>query len=199
MEMIQQSKNMLELQANVGSKRNKMEADVPGYGTVWFDPDAIANIFKFADLVDKHRITYDLAKDDAFLIHMPKKIVKFKRSPEGLYYHQALKKYKAELERPMDMKISHMVTTVVENMKCHTLQQCKCAKTARKLCHNVGTPTIESFKALLQLNIIQNCPVTVEDMTIAEKIYGQDISSLKGKSTRQKTTPVKQDTIQIPY
>ena len=62
----------------------------------------------------------------------------------------------------------------------------------------MGTPTIESFKAVLRSNIIQNCPVTVEDVTIAEKIYGPDISSLKGKSMRQKLKPVKKDTIEIP-
>ena len=34
-------------------------------------------------------------------------------------------------------------------------------------------------------------------MTIAEKIYGPDISSLKGKSLRRKPKPVKKDTIKI--
>ena len=199
-EKIRESKNTLELHTNTGCKRNKTEADVPGFGTVWFDPDAIANIFGFADLVDKHRITYDSAKEDAFLIHMPQKIVKFKRSPERLYFHQAPKKYKTTLVKPMDTKISHMVTTVSENMKGYTLRQREHAKAVRKLYHNVGTPTIESFKALLTVrsNIIQNCPVTIEDVTIADKIYGPDISSLKGKSTRRKPKPVKKDTIEIP-
>ena len=91
MEKIRESKNTLELHTNTGCKRNKIEADMPGYGTVSFNPDAIAYIFRFADLVDKHRITYDSVKEDAFLIHMPQKIVKFKRSPEGLYFHQAPK------------------------------------------------------------------------------------------------------------
>ena len=196
-EKIRESKNTLELHTNTGCKRNKMEVDMPGYGTVWFDPDVIVNIFRFADLVDKHRFTYDLAKEDTFLVHMPQKIVKFKRSPEGLYFHQAPKKYKATLDKPIDMKLSHMVTTVSENIRGYTLRQCKHAKAARKLYHNMGTPAMESFKALLRLNIIQNCPVTVEDMTIANKIYGPDISSLKGKSTRQKPRPVKKDTIEI--
>ena len=70
--------------------------------------------------MDKHRITYDSAKEDTFLIQMPQKIVKFKRSPKGLYFHQAPKNYKAMLDKPMDMKISHMVTTVSENMKGYT-------------------------------------------------------------------------------
>jgi hypothetical protein len=34
------------------------------------------------------------------------------------------------------------------------------------------------------MNVIKNCPVTTEDVNIAKKIFGKDISSLKGKSTR---------------
>ena len=48
------------------------------------------------------------------------------------------------------------------------------------------------------MNIIQNCPVTVKDVSIAEKIYGPDISSLKGKSTRWKPKPMEKDTTEIP-
>jgi hypothetical protein len=47
------------------------------------------------------------------------------------------------------------------------------------------------------MNAIQNCPVTVEDVNI-EKIFGPDISSLKGKSRRRKPKPVRQDLIEIP-
>jgi hypothetical protein len=62
----------------------------------------------------------------------------------------------------------------------------------------VGTPTIETFKTLLKMNAIRNCPVTTEDVNIAEKIFGPNMSSLKGKSTCQKSTPVREDTVKIP-
>jgi hypothetical protein len=52
------------------------------------------------------------------------------------------------------------------------------AKEARKLYHIVGTPTMDNFKLLLWMNIIKNSPVTVEDINIAEKIFGPDVSSL---------------------
>jgi hypothetical protein len=48
------------------------------------------------------------------------------------------------------------------------------------------------------MNVIQNCPVTVEDVNISEKIFGPDMSSLKGKSTRRKPKPVRNNLIEIP-
>ena len=80
----------------------------------------------------------------------------------------------------------------------YTQRQFDRAKVARKLYHNVETPTVENFKALLKANAIANCPVTTKDVTIAEKIFGPSMSSLKGKSTRSKPDPVKSDTIEIP-
>eukprot|EP00978_Attheya_sp_CCMP212_P000843 scaffold1766_cov39-Attheya_sp.AAC.3 len=57
---------------------------------------------------------------------------------------------------------------------------------------------MDNFKSLLRMNIIKNCPVTTEDVNIAEKIFGPDVSSLKGKSTRRKPKPVRKDLIEIP-
>ena len=61
-------------------------------------------------------------------------------------------------------------------------------------------PTVENFKVLLRMNTIQNCPVTIEDVKIAEHIFGPDMLSLKGKSTRRKPKPVRKDLdlVEIP-
>ena len=82
---IQESKTTLELATNAGTKCSNQEVDVPGFGRVWYDQDAIANICGFADLVKKHRIMYDSDKEDTFLVHMHDKTIKFECSPEGLY------------------------------------------------------------------------------------------------------------------
>ena len=68
----------------------------------------------------------------------------------------------------------------------------------RKLYHIIGMPTVENFKALLCMNAIQNCPVMVEDVKIAECIFGPDMSSLKGKSMRRKPKPMRKDLVEIP-
>ena len=46
--------------------------------------------------------------------------------------------------------------------------------------------------------MIKNCPVTQEDVDVAQKIFGPAISTLKGKSTRKNPKPVINDNIQIP-
>jgi hypothetical protein len=70
-----------------------------------------------------------------------------------------------------------MVQTVDEHKKGYSQRQFESAKQARKLYHIIGCPTVEHFKAILRQNIIKNCPVTVEDVTVAERIFGPDIGT----------------------
>ena len=198
---IRTSSKTLSLATNAGIKQSNREANVPGFGKVYYDEDAIANIFGFSDLKKKHRITYDSEKEDAFLVHMDNEIIKFECSPDGLYQYQVTKDYQQSLQKKDQQEhegTSNLVSTVAENRKGYTLRQFERAKEARRLYHIVGTPTVENFKSLLRMNAIKNCPVTVEDINISERIFGPDISSLKGKSTRRKPKPVREDLIEIP-
>jgi len=58
----------------------------------------------------------------------------------------------------------------------YTQRQFENAKHARRLYQILGRPTVENFKALLRMNMIENCPVNTGDMTIAETIFGPDIT-----------------------
>ncbi|WP_371077836.1 hypothetical protein, partial [Salmonella enterica] len=78
----------LHLMTNGREITTTTKATVKGFGDVWYDPDSIANIFSFAELKDKHKITYDSSKEDAFIIHLPNKTVKFTRTSEGLYIYK---------------------------------------------------------------------------------------------------------------
>ena len=46
--------------------------------------------------------------------------------------------------------------------------------------------------------MIKNCPVTEEDITVAEKVFGKDTLTLKGKLVRMKPIPKVHDYIKIP-
>ena len=85
-----------------------------------------------------------------------------------------------------------------ENKAFFTNRQFARAKKAQELYHALGTPSIQDFKAILRMNIIANNPVTIEDIETAEQIFGSDIGSLKGKTTRKKPIPVVDDYIAIP-
>ena len=67
-EGIRKSKSTLEMATNAGMRLINQEANVPGFGTIWYDEGAIANIFSFAELVDKHRITFDSSVENTFLV-----------------------------------------------------------------------------------------------------------------------------------
>jgi hypothetical protein len=159
---IRESKTTLELATNAGTRTTKKIANVPGYGTVWYDKTAIANIFGLPKLKKKHRVTYDSEKEDAFIVYMNKDTLKFECNAEGLYTYKVSDEYLK--------KQSHLINTVKENRVGYTQRQFEQAKRAQELYHIVGAPTIESFKALIMMNAIKNCPVTTEDVTNAEKI-----------------------------
>ena len=59
---------------------------VPGFGRVWFDERAIANIFSIQDLKQNHHIYYDSEVEDAFFVHKRgKPPVKSKCTSQGIY------------------------------------------------------------------------------------------------------------------
>jgi len=72
------------------------------------------------------------------------------------------------------------------------------AKRARVLMHTLGCPSVADLKRIIKLNDIKDCPVTVEDIILAEKIFGPDVASIKGKTVRQTPTHVVADIIEIP-
>lgn len=50
----------------------------------------------------------------------------------------------------------------------------------------MGSPTCTDFKTIIRAGMLRNCPVTVEDVDKAKEIYGKDVPSLKGKTTRKR-------------
>jgi hypothetical protein len=62
----------------------------------------------------------------------------------------------------------------------------------------MGCATIQDFKNVFRQNLIANCPVAAEDVSIAEKIFGPDIGTIKGKKTRPKPPQVRSSAVEAP-
>ena len=61
----------------------------------------------------------------------------------------------------------------------------------------VGVPTLQYLKMKIRQKIIHNCLVTFEDIEVAEKICGHDVSILKGITMRQIPKVFMYDCIEI--
>ena len=49
----------MQLKTNGGTLVTTQKADLPQWGEVWYNENAITNIFSYAEMADKYRITYD--------------------------------------------------------------------------------------------------------------------------------------------
>ena len=184
---IKPSKRPIGMQTNAGTKRLSVISQVPGFGSVWYNPTNMANIFGFSAIKDKVKsIKYNSAVKDAFIVtNGNNEIVKFTRTKEGLYAYKPTDKYikkvaclkgslpptSCDIHRdsqwPHDTRVSFMISSVRENMLGYTPQQLKGAKAARKLYRTIGSPTVENYKSILKQNLIEECPVWCSGQTLA--------------------------------
>ena len=170
----------MRIQCNAGICVTNLVGDLPGYGSVWFDPRAIANVLSLKLVKEKYHIQYNSNKDDGFVVtKLTGEKFKFIQSASGLHY----------LDTTIQDTNKIANTTLVVNMvkeirKNYTNNDYLHALRARKLQITVGQPSTTTFVDLLKRNGIANCPVTPADIEAAEYIFGLDIGSLKGKTMR---------------
>ena len=98
-EDLHEAQECIRMFTNAGEKKICEQATVPGYGKVWFDESAIANIFSFASLTKKYRVTYDSAVEDAFIVHLKGSTIKFEKTEDGLYQFKVSPRFKKGLVR----------------------------------------------------------------------------------------------------
>ena len=136
----------------------------------------------------KFIVTYDSNRDITFTVHKPKRVhIKFGMHRDRLHYHDTVNRQVT------------MVQTVTDNDKGYSQRQLVNAKKARDLYAKVGYPLIRDFVVMIKKNMINNCPVTVEDVIRAERINGPSVQAFKGKIIRTKTSPVVTYYVAVPY
>ncbi len=190
---IKKSDATLQILTNGGPMNSQQKCEVPHLGECWFNKDSITNIIALCDMTSKFRVTMDSNEETALLVHFPNKVVKFKQMSNGLYAMNPTK-----LESYGKLPKYQMIQTIKENMKFLSPRQQKRARRARALYHATGTPTVSDLKAMIRMNLIRNNIVTTEDVNLATKAYGEDIGTIKGKTTRKRPAPVTSNLVEIP-
>ena len=179
----------MRLKSNGGNMIVTHKAKMAGYHTdVWFNEQAITNILALSNVIKQYRVTYD-SDDKMFVIHREsanKPNMEFRMHESGLHYYD-----------PRGEQYT-FVNTVSGNKEGFTKRQIKDAESARSLYATLSYPSWKDFKWVIRSNQIKDCPVTVQDVDNAFKIWGKNIAALKGKTTRGKPNPVAKDFVKVP-
>ena len=87
LEDFQDANQNLVMETNAGSKLITQTGKVPGYGDVWYDAEAISNLFSVSDMVKKgHRVFLDTDIENTFVVRSRDgKTIKFPVDSRGLY------------------------------------------------------------------------------------------------------------------
>ena len=188
---IRKTKNPITVHCNNGSSYTNLEGDL-GRMTVYHNPYGIVNVLLLKSTKAKHRVTYNSWDcDGVFKVHTKDGIVEFKPSEKGLHYHNT-----SEDSSNFECML---VNTVRDNFEGHTKHDIAKAKESRRLQGMVGNPTDKEFKGMVREKLItKNCPVTVQDVENANRIFGPDLANLRGKTIRTKPEHVHIEYVQIP-
>ena len=181
----------VHIRCNAGTRYTNKRGYLPGYGVVWYDPQAIANILSLSNVSLRYRVNYDSKEGNRFEVTLPsgrKKV--FVKSEFGLYYLDAA----AERAKTRSEATVLVVNTVKDNQTRYTKAECDRAALARELQIKIGRPSTRDFIKYVNNNLLPNCPVTKRDIEAADDIFGPDVGSLKGKTVRR--APVKVNTDQ---
>jgi hypothetical protein len=153
------------IHCNAGTRWTNQQGYLPGYGVVWYCPQAIANILSLHNVTRRYRVEYDSENGNRFELTMEggaKKV--FNKSEHGLYYLDAA-------PARAESAAAVLVNTVDDNKTRYTNTEIARAKQARELQTKIGRPSTRHFIEIVSTNLLPNCPVTKRDIEAAEDIF----------------------------
>ena len=192
---IRRSKKDMFIHCTAGVAKTNLIGDLPGYGTVWYHPNGIANILSLSKVKEKYRVTFDSEINNQFIVHHTDGTQQiFQQSSRGLYFLDTSL-------TPQPVTVTNgtvLVTTVADNASNISYADYAQAVLARKIQKIIGRPTTRTFIYIIENNLLPNCPVSRRDVLRAEQIFGSDIGSLKGKTVRRQPPRVEVEEVSLP-
>ena len=177
------------IHCNAGTIWTDQMGDLPGYGSVWYCPQAVANILSLRNVSRRCRVVFDSKDGNRFVVTKEDGSEKvFRVLANGLYYN--------DVKAAATENSSHaavLVTTVNENKTRYTNDEVLQAELARELQKKLGHVSTPHFIHIVNNNLLPNCPVTKRDIMAAEDIFGPALGNLKGKTVRSSSKAVDTD------
>ena len=148
------------------------------FGDVYYSNKSPANVLSFAEVSDRFDVEWN-CDDQTFIVRTPTDTFKFVR--KGKLYACNVREH---------LCYAHVITTT-ENEAKYTKREVEMARQAKELSQLLSYPSSKDLITLINNGSILNCPISAHDVARAVDIYGPDIGSLKGKTKRSKSQPVK--------
>jgi hypothetical protein len=147
--------------------------ELPWFGTVYYHPRARANILSFHDVAKKFQVDFDNAQN-AFNVRLTDGSLKVFQANGKHYCHDA-----------RENKGIVLIDTVEGKKSQLTQREVRPARMAADLYESLGRPSYKDYYKMVATNYIKDCPVNVRDITRAIEIWGEDLGTIKGKTTRE--------------
>ena len=187
---IGKSKDTMTVTSSGGQLRTNWQGSLHGFDPrVWLAKQGVANILALSHVKKQYRVTYDSRNGDGFIVHRSEfglPDMHFREHPCGLHVF---------FPEPGELTF---LNTVEDNKLGYTKKQLAGATAARELLQKLCFPSTKDFKWAIASNQIQNCPVTLKDIELAQLIWGKDIATLKGKTVQSKAPRIREITLRIP-
>jgi hypothetical protein len=90
------------------------------------------------------------------------------------------------------------VNTVCENFERYTKHEVKKANEMQIFQGMMGNPTERAFVGLVCEKLLISCPITMQYLSNADRIFESDLADLRGKITRTNLEHVCTEYVQIP-
>ena len=182
-----------------------LKAELPGYGTIWFDPQAMTNVLSFGNIAKQQPIQH-LQESDTFQVQLSDCINIFGcKQVDNLYVlegnqpQEESPKPPSPQENVSQVQVTSHVQTIEENAKFLTPKEIAQANVAKWLLHALGYPSVIDLKTIIKMNMIWDNPVTKSNVKLTECLFGPDSPTVKGKTTRHHPHQLVSDVVSIPH
>jgi len=189
LENVRQVHQYLIGRTNAGTTKTNHMGDFTDMGDdipFWYDQGGMANVLSLPWLEKEgYHVKYD-SDDPYYLVSKNGMSWKFYKNENGMP--------SAKFSKKDGMQF---IQTIRDNCEGYTKKEVEKAQLARKASALLGSPSDRDLKYLVSTQL-NDCPITVHDVTRANSIYGPDLKALRGKTVRNAPEHVQPDYVEIP-